>query len=74
MRAVTDYALNRKAIRHYMVEHDMSQKQLAKMCGTSPVTFSRYLNGHFKLPPRVLFNMANAMKMDADELVVKADE
>nr|UWF99529.1 MAG: hypothetical protein [Bacteriophage sp.] len=23
MREVTDYALNRKAIRHYMVEHDM---------------------------------------------------
>nr|UVY44286.1 MAG: hypothetical protein [Bacteriophage sp.] len=32
MRAVTDCALNRKAIRHYMVEHDMSRKQLAKMC------------------------------------------
>lgn len=74
MRAVTDYALNRKAIRHYMVEHDMSQKQLAEMCGTSPVAFSRYLNGHYRLPLRVLFNMANAMKMDVDELVVKAGE
>ena len=62
--AVTDYALNRKAIRHHMVEHDMSQKQPAKMCGTLPVTFSRHLNGHFKLPPRVPFNMATAMKMD----------
>lgn len=60
--------------RRYTVEHDMSRKQLAKMCGTSPVTFSRCLNGHFKLPPRVLFNMANAMKMDVNELVVKADE
>jgi transcriptional regulator with XRE-family HTH domain len=52
----------------------MSRKQLAKMCGTSPVTFSRYLNGHYKLPLRVLSNMANAMKMDVNELVVKADE
>lgn len=34
MRAVADYALNKKAIMHYMVEHDMSQKQLAKMRGT----------------------------------------
>ena len=74
MRAVTDYALNKKAIRHYMVEHDMSQKQLAKMCGTSPVTFSRDLNGHYKLPLRVLFSMATAMKMDVNDLVVKADE
>lgn len=74
MKAVTDYALNRKAIRHYMVEHDISQKQLAKMCSTSPVTFSRYLNGHFKLPLRVLFNMANAMKMDVNDLVVKGNE
>ena len=74
MRAVTEYALNRKAIRHYMVEHDMSQKQLAKMCGTSSATFSRYLNGHFKLPLRVLFNMANAMKMDVNELVVEKEE
>ena len=74
MRAVTDYALNKKAIRHYMVDHDMSQRQLAKMCGTSSVTFSRYLNGHYKLPLRVLSNMANAMKMDVNELVVKADE
>ena len=74
MREVTDCALNRKVIRHYMVEHDMSREQLAKMCGTSPVTFSRYLNGHYKLPLRVLFNMANAMKMDVSELVAKADE
>lgn len=74
MRAVTDYALNKKAIRHYMVEHDMSRKQLAKMCGTSPITFSRYLNGHSELPLRVLFNMATSMKMDVIDLVVKADE
>nr|UVY31916.1 MAG: helix-turn-helix domain protein [Bacteriophage sp.] len=74
MRAVTDCALNRKAIRRYMVEHDMSQKQLAKMCGTSPITFSRYLNGHSKLPLRVLFNMATSMKMDVINLVVKEDE
>lgn len=74
MRAVTDHALDKKAIRHYMVEHDMSQSQLAKMCGTSSVAFGRYLNGHCKLPLRVPSNMANAMKMDANELVVKADE
>ena len=74
MRATTDYALNKKAIRHYMVEHDMSQGQLAKMCGTSPVTLSRYLNGHFKLPLRVMFNMETAMKMDVNDLVVKVDE
>lgn len=74
IRAVTGYALNKKAIRHYMVEHDMSQKQLAKMCGTSPITFSRYLNGHSELPLRVLFNMATSMKMDVIDLVVEADE
>lgn len=74
MRAVTDYALNGEAIRHHMVEHDMSRKQPAKMCGTSPVTFGRYLDGHCKLPLRVPSNMANAMKTDVDELVVKADE
>lgn len=74
MRAVTDYALNRKAIRHYMVEHDMSQRQLAEVCGTSPETFGRYLNDHYRLPLRVLSNMANAMKMDVNQLVVKADE
>ena len=73
-KSSTNYVLNKKAIRHYMVEHDISQKQLAKMCGTSPVTFSRYLNGHFKLPLRVLFNMATAMKMGVNDLVVKADE
>ena len=73
-KSSTNYVLNKKAIWHYMVEHDISQKQLAKMCGTSPVTFSRYLNGHFKLPLRVLFNMATAMKMDVNDLVVKADE
>lgn len=58
----TGCALNRKAIRRYMVEHDMSRKQLAKMCGTSPITFGRYLNGHSKLPLRVPFNMATSMK------------
>ena len=74
MKAVTDYALNKKAIRHYMVVHDMSQRQLAKTCGTSAVTFSRYLNGHYKLPLRVLFNMANAMKIDVNKLVVEKEE
>lgn len=34
----------------------------------------RYLNGHFKLPLRVLFNMATVMKMEVDELVAKLDE
>ena len=44
MRAVTDYALNKKAIRHYMVEHDMSQRQLAKMCHGVGVLDSDVLN------------------------------
>lgn len=52
----------------------MSRKQLAKMCGTSPITFSRYINGHSKLPLRVLFNMATPMKMDVIDPVVKEDE
>ena len=73
MREVTDYALNRKAIGRYTVGHDMSRERPAKMCGTSPVTFGRHLDGHCELPLRVPFDMANAMKMDVSEPVVKAD-
>lgn len=43
------------------------------MCGTSPITFSRYLDGHSRLPPRVPFDMATSMKMDVIGLVVKED-
>lgn len=73
-KASTSYALNKKYIKHWLIDNDATQVELAKAVGVSPVTFSRYLNDRRGVPVSVLFSLAEEMRADLRDLVEKVDE
>ena len=70
----TTYTLNKKFIKHWLIDNGATQVELADAVGVSPVTFSRYLNDRRGVPVSVLFSLAEEMRADVRELVVEADE
>lgn len=68
------YALNKKFIKHWLIDNDATQVELAKAVGVSPVVFSRYLNDRRGVPVSVLFSLAEEMQADLRNLVVKVGE
>lgn len=73
-KRLTTYALNKKFIKHWLIDNDATQVELAKAVGVSPVTFSRYLNDRRGVPVSVLFSLAEEMWADLRDLVVEVDE
>lgn len=73
-KRLTTYALNRKFIKHWLIDNDTTQVELAEAVGVSPVTFSRYLNDRRGVPVSVLFSLAEEMPADLRDLVDKVDE
>lgn len=43
-KRLTTYALNKKFIKHWLIDHDTTQAELAEAVGVSPVVLSRYIN------------------------------
>mgnify|MGYP000307383489 CR=1 FL=1 len=74
MRATTDYVLNKKAIQHYLIDHDLTQGDFAKMLYISAPYFSKMLNGRKSVPLSILFSIAEKMGIDLRDLIVEADE
>lgn len=74
MRATTNYVLNRKFIKHWLIDNDTTQVELAEAVGVSPVTFSRYLNDRRGVSVSILFSLAEEMQADLRDLVVEVDE
>lgn len=74
MRAVTDYALNRKAIQQYLIDHDLTQDDFAKTLGISTSYFNELLNGRRSISLRNLFSIAEETAIDVSDLVVEVDE
>lgn len=74
MRATTDYVLNKKAVQHYLIDHDLTQGDLAKALGISTSYLSELLNGRKGIPLNILFSIAEETAMDIHELVIEADE
>ena len=72
--AVTDYALNRKFIKHWLIDNDATQVELAEAVGVSPVVLSRYINDKRSVPLSILFSLAEEMRADVRDLVVEVDE
>ena len=68
------YALNKKFIKHWLIDNNATQVELAKAVGVSPVVFSRYLNDRRGVPVSVLFSIAEEMQADLRDLVEKVDE
>lgn len=73
-KRLTTYTLNKKFIKHWLIDNDATQVELAKAVGVSPVVFSRYLNDRRGVPVSVLFSLAEEMQADLRDLVVKVDE
>lgn len=72
--AVTDYALNKKALQHYLIGHDLTQDDFAKTLGISTSYFNELLNGRRSISLRNLFSIAEETAIDVSDLVVEVDE
>lgn len=73
-KRLTTYALNRKFIKHWLIDNDATQVELAEAVGVSPVVLSRYINDRRGVPVSVLFSLAEEMRADVRDLVVEVDE
>lgn len=73
-KRLTTYILNKKLIKHWLIDHDATQVELADAVGVSPVVLSRYLNDRRGVPVSILFSIAEEMQADLRDLVVKVDE
>lgn len=67
------YALNKKTIQHYLIDHDLTQGDFAKMLYISAPYFSKLLNGRKSIPLKVLFSIADKTGIDVRELVIEVE-
>nr|DAL19146.1 MAG TPA_asm: helix-turn-helix domain protein [Caudoviricetes sp.] len=72
--ASTKYKVSKKAIKRYLADHDLTQKQLAQMAGITPGTLSALIRFQRDMRIGNLFALADAMRMDPRDLVEKVDE
>ena len=70
----TTYALNKNALQHYLIEHDLTQDDLAKTRGISTSYCNELLNGRRSISLRNLFSIAEETAIDVRDLVVEVDE
>lgn len=73
-KASTRYALNKKAIQHYLIDHDLTQGDFAKMLYISTPYFSKLLNGRKSISLSILSSIAEEMGIDPRDLIVEVDE
>ena len=73
-KASIRYALNKKAIQHYLIDHDLTQGDFAKMLYISRPYFSKLLNGRKSISLNILFSIAEKMGIDPRDLIVEVDE
>jgi transcriptional regulator with XRE-family HTH domain len=73
MRATTDYTLNKKAVQHYLIDHDLTQGDFAQTLGISTSYLSELLNGRKGIPLNILFPIAEETAMDIHELVIEVE-
>lgn len=73
-KRLTTYALNKKAIQHYLIDNDMTQDDFAKTLGISASYFNELLNGRRSVSLRNLFSIAEETAIDVRDLVVEVDE
>ena len=73
-KASTNYVLNKKAIQHYLIDHDLTQDDFAKTLGISTSYFNELLNGRRSISLRNLFSIAEETAIDVRDLVVEVDE
>ena len=73
-KSSTHYVLNKKAVQHYLIDHDLTQGDFAKMLYISAPYFSKLLNGRKSIPLDILFSIAEEMDIDPRYIIVEVDE
>ena len=73
-KSSTNYVLNKKAIQHYLIDHDLTQDDFAKTLGISTSYFNELLNGRRSISLRNLFSIAEETAIDVCDLVVEVDK
>lgn len=73
-KAKPRYVLNKKALQHYLIDHDLTQSDFAKTLGISTSYFNELMNGRKSISISNLFSIAEETCMDLRVLVVKVDK
>lgn len=73
-KASTSYVLNKKALHHYLIDHDLTKDDFAKALGISTSYFNELLNGRRSISLRNLFSIAEETDIDVLDIVVEVDE
>ena len=73
-KASTRYVLHKKAVQHYLIDHDLTQGDFAKTLGISASYLSDLLNGRKSISLSVLFSIAEETGIDIRELVIVVNE
>lgn len=68
------YVLNKRALQHYLIDHDLTQDDFAKTLGISTLYFNDLLNGRKSISLRNLFSIAEETAIDVSDLVVEVNE
>lgn len=68
------HALNRKAIQHYPIGHDLTQNDFAKTLGISTSYFNEPLNGRRGISLRNLSSIAEETDIGVHDLIVEVVE
>ena len=72
-KASTRYVLNKRAVQHYLIDHDLTQGDFAKTLGISPSYLSELLDGRKGIPLNYLVSIAEETAMVIHELVMEVE-
>lgn len=73
-KAKSRYVLNKKALQHYFIDHDLTQAEFAKKLGISTSFFNELMNGRKSISLNILFSIAEETAIDIHELVIEVNE
>lgn len=73
-KAKPRYVLNKKALQHYLIDHDLTQAELAKALGISPSYFNELMNGRKGVSISNMFSIAEETHMDIRVFLEKVNE
>ena len=73
-KASTRYVLNKKALQHYLIDHDLTQADFAKTLGISPSYFNKLMNGRKSISISNMFSIAEETHMDIRVFLEKMGE
>ena len=68
------YVLNKKALQHYLIDHDLTQAEFAEKLGISTSFFNEMMNGRKGVSISNMFSIAEETHMDIRVFLEKEDE